>query len=81
MDLDQAHDSTTAFYTLHSCNGDIAGELTAILSDDSPSKEENWQQLFLNRTSIRNRLVDQGLVNPLSLEQMTLDYPMLLFTC
>lgn len=81
MDLDQAHDSTTAFYTLHSCNGDIAGELTAILSDDSPSKEENWQQLLLNRTSIRNRLVDQGLVNPLSLEQMTWDDPMLLFTC
>ena len=81
MDLDQANGSTTAFYTLHSCDGDIAGELAAILSDDSPSKEANWQRLLENRTSIRSRLIQQGLTEPLVLEQLAWDDSMLLFTC
>ena len=81
MDLDQAHGSTTPFYTLHSCDGDIAGELAAILADDSSSKEANWQELLDNRSSLRNRLIEQGLAEPLTLEELRWDDSMLLFTC
>ena len=81
MDLDQASGTTTAFYTLHSCDGDIAMVISEILRLGTEEKNEEWQLLLESRPSLKSRLSDQGLAEPFALEQITWDDAMLLFLC
>ena len=81
MDLDQVSGTTTAFYTLHSCDGDIAMAISEILRLGTEEKNEEWQLLLESRPSLKSRLSDQGLAEPFALEQITWDDAMLLFLC
>ena len=42
MDLNQASGTTTAFYTLHSCDGEIALQISEILSLEEKAKSQSW---------------------------------------
>tara|TARA_B100000003_G_C10906000_1_gene361210 strand:- start:7 stop:690 length:684 start_codon:yes stop_codon:yes gene_type:complete len=81
MDLNQASGTTTAFYTLHSCDGEIALQISEILLLANKAKNEAWMQLIRNNPSLEQRLINQGLSKPLNLETITWDDSMLLFLC
>ena len=81
MDLNQASGTTTAFYTLHSCDGEIALQISEILLLTNKAKNEAWMQLIRNNPSLEQRLINQGLSKPLNLETITWDDSMLLFLC
>ena len=81
MDLNQASSTTTAFYTLHSCDGEIALQISEILLLTNKAKNEAWMQLIRNNPSLEQRLINQGLSKPVNLETITWDDSMLLFLC
>jgi len=81
MDLNQASGTTTAFYTLHSCDGEIALQISEVLLLANKAKNEAWMQLIRNNPSLEQRLIDQGISKPLNLETITWDESMLLFLC
>ena len=81
MDLNQASGTTTAFHTLHSCDGEIALQISEILLLANKAKNEAWMQLIRNNPSLEQRLINQGLSKPLNLETITWDDSMLLFLC
>ena len=81
MDLNQASGTTTAFYTLHSCDGEIALQISEILLLANKAKNKAWMQLIRNNPSLEQRLINQGLSKPLNLETITWDDSMLLFLC
>tara|TARA_B100000287_G_scaffold431775_1_gene489698 strand:+ start:456 stop:1139 length:684 start_codon:yes stop_codon:yes gene_type:complete len=81
MDLNQASGTTTAFYTLHSCDGEIALQISEILLLTNKAKNEAWMQLIRNNPSLEQRLINQGLSKPVNLETITWDDSMLLFLC
>ena len=62
MDLDQVSGTTTAFYTLHSCDGDIAMAISEILRLGTEEKNEEWQLLLESRPSllVRRDVLDGG---------------------
>ena len=81
MDLNQASGTTTAFYTLHSCDGEIALQISEILLLANKAKNEAWIQLIRNNPSLEQRLISQGLSEPINLETINWDDSMLLFLC
>ena len=81
MDLNQASGTTTAFYTLHSCDGEIALQISEILLLSNKAKNEAWIQLIRNNPSLEQRLISQGLSKPINLETINWDDSMLLFLC
>ena len=81
MDLEQAAGTTTAFYTLHSCDGEIALSVAEILSSAVEDKTKSWQKLLSTRPTLSQRLTQQGLTNPMSIDEITWDDAMLLFLC
>ena len=81
MDLNQASGTTTAFYTLHSCDGEIALQISEVLLLTNKAKNEAWMQLIRNNPSLEQRLINQGLSKPVNLETITWDDSMLLFLC
>ena len=81
MDLDQASGTTTAFYTLHSCDGEIALQISEILSLEGKDKSHSWTKLIRENPSLEQRLVDQGIDQPLDLDSITWDDSMILFLC
>jgi len=81
MDLDQASGTTTAFYTLHSCDGEIALQISEILSLGGKDKSDSWTKLIRENPSLEQRLVDQGIEQPLDLDSITWDDSMILFLC
>lgn len=81
MDLDQASGTTTAFYTLHSCDGDIAMAVSEILRLADEHKNDAWQSLLESSPSLKSRLQEQGLTEPFSIDKIAWDDAMLLFLC
>ncbi len=81
MDLNQASGTTTAFYTLHSCDGEIALQISEVISLDNDAKNKAWRQLIKDNPSLEQRLIDQGISKPLNLETIDWDEAMLLFLC
>ena len=60
MDLNQASGTTTAFYTLHSCDGEIALQIAEVLSLGDNEKCQSWIELIQENPSLEQRLTDQG---------------------
>lgn len=81
MDLDQVNGTTTAFYTLHSCDGDLALEISEILRQSDKEKVRLWQLLVSERPTLRSRLVEQGLEEPADYGKISWDETMILFLC
>ena len=81
MDLNQASGTTTAFYTLHSCDGEIALQISEILLLDDNGKSEAWEKLIQENPSLKQRLIEQGISEPLNFSTILWDDAMLLFLC
>ena len=81
MDLNQASGTTTAFYTLHSCDGEIALQISEILLLDDNGKSEAWEKLIQENPSLTQRLIEQGISEPLKFSTILWDDAMLLFLC
>lgn len=81
MDLDQASGTTTAFYTLHSCDGDVALEIAQILNQPGDEQMNSWQDMIKQNPTLRQRLIEQGIIHPSDLSSITWDSAMLLFLC
>ena len=81
MDLNQASGTTTAFYTLHSCDGEIALQISEILLLDDNGKSEAWEKLIQENPSLNKRLIEQGISEPLNFSTILWDDAMLLFLC
>ena len=81
MDLDQVSGATTAFYTLHSCDGDMAMKISGILLHQGEQREESWNLLLSDSPSLISRLSSQGIEQPFELAKIPWDEAMLLFLC
>ena len=67
MDLDHVSGTTTAFYTLHSCDGEMAMKISEILFQQGEQREVSWNSLLSNNPSLKLRLSEQGLEQPFEL--------------
>ena len=56
MDLNQASGTTTAFYTLHSCDGETALQIAEVLSLGDNEKSQSWIKLIQENPSLEQRL-------------------------
>lgn len=81
MDLNQASGTTTAFYTLHSCDGEIALKISEVLSLEDNAKSQSWIKLIQENPSLEQRLTDQGISQPSNLNSISWDDSMILFLC
>ncbi|DAC52707.1 MAG TPA: hypothetical protein HA359_04790 [Candidatus Poseidoniaceae archaeon] len=81
MDLDQVGGTTSAFYTLHSCDADIALDISNILHQDGETKNESWKALLADNPTLKQRLIDQGMSESSTFEEISWDDSMLLFLC
>lgn len=81
MDLDHVSGTTTAFYTLHSCDGDMAMKISEILLQQGNQREASWNSLLTDNPSLKLRLSEQGLEQPFELASISWDDAMLLFLC
>lgn len=81
MDLNQASGTTTAFYTLHSCDGELALQISEILSQGDEAKSQSWNKLIQENPSLEQRLIEQGISNPIDLNSISWDDSMILFLC
>ena len=57
MDLDQVSGATTAFYTLHSCDGDMAMKISEILLQQGEQREESWNLLLRDNPSLNIEII------------------------
>ena len=81
MDLEQAKGATTAFYTLHGCDGDISMAISRVLELKEQNKNLAWRDMLGEYPSVVSRLEEQGISNPFELKDLTWDDSMILFTC
>ena len=81
MDLDQVSGTTSAFYTLHSCDADIALDISNILQQDGETKCESWKALLADNPTLKQRLIEQGMSDSSTSEEISWDDSMLLFLC
>ena len=81
MDLDQVSGTTSAFYTLHSCEADIALYISSMLQKNGEAKNESWKALLADNPTLKQRLIEQGMGESSTIEEISWDDSMLLFLC
>ena len=81
MDLNQVSGTTSAFYTLNSCDADIALDISNILNQDGETKNESWKALLADNPTLKQRLIVQGMSDSSTIEEISWDDSMLLFLC
>ena len=81
MDLNQASGMTSAFYTLHSCDGDLALAISKILLLEPNQRYTQWTKLIEDNPTLQQRLRDQGISQPDNLQSIPWDEAMLVFLC
>ena len=81
MDLEGYSDTTTSFFTLDACNGELATKIMSILSLESSEMEKSWKQLIVDHPEMESRLRSQGIDNPEVRSEINWDDAMILFTC
>ena len=81
MELDRYSESTTSFFTLDACNGEIAEKIISTLSKSDDLLNDEWSRLVAENDEINNRIRSQGIDNPGSRTSISWDDAMILFTC
>jgi len=81
MDLDGNNDSTTSFFTLDACDGELAIKIMTVLSLNGNDLEKSWKQLLFDNPQMEARLRSQGIDTPSSRGSIEWDDAMILFTC
>ena len=81
MDLDGYNDSTTSFFTLDACDGELATQIMSVLSLNQEEIESSWKQLLSDFPKIETRLRTQGIQTPDIRNSINWDDAMILFTC
>ena len=61
MDLDGYSDTTTSFFTLDACDGDLAKKIMSVLSSTGEDLEQSWKQLISKNPEMESRLRSQGI--------------------
>ena len=56
--------STTPFYTLDACNGDLAESIVLALHDENSGIHDTWKNLVESDSSLNQRLISQGIDKP-----------------
>ena len=80
MNLEEASGTTTAFYTLDSCNGEFAELIANAMEEYDNGNHENWTKLIMENPSIEKRFYDQGISRPSDRKSIAWDNVMILFT-
>ena len=81
MDLEGYSDTTTSFFTLDACNGELATKIMSILALKGTEMENSWKQLIVSNPEVESRLRSQGIDNPEVRTDINWDDAMILFTC
>ena len=81
MELDSLSESTTSFFTLDACNGEIAEKIISTLSKTSDELNSQWLEMIEENDEINSRLRSQGIDDPSSRISISWDDAMILFTC
>lgn len=72
--------STTPFYTLDACNGDLAESIVLALHDENSGIHDTWKKLVESDSSLSQRLISQGIDKPETRSEIDWDDSTLLFT-
>ena len=72
--------STSPFYTLDACNGDLAQKIVLALHDQNNDLFDTWANLVENDSSLSQRLMSQGITQPKLRSEIDWDDSTLLFT-
>ena len=72
--------STTPFYTLDACNGDLAESIVLALHDENSGIHDTWKNLVESDSSLNQRLISQGIDKPKTRSEIDWDDSTLLFT-
>ena len=72
--------STTPFYTLDACNGELAEKIVSALSDQTHGDNPIWKKIVEDNASLVERLSSQGITTPESRSEIQWDDSTLLFT-
>ena len=80
MNLEHASGTTTAFYTLDSCNGEFAELIANAIEEYDNGNRQNWTELISENPSIKERFCDQGISQPSDRKSIIWDNVMILFT-
>ncbi len=81
MELDSYSESTTSFFTLDACNGEIAEKIFTTLSKTGKELESDWEKIVNNDQNLESRLRSQGIDEPSKRSTIPWDDAMILFTC
>ena len=81
MELDSYSETTSSFFTLDACNGEVAEKIIVALSKKDSVIESEWEKLIEQNDEINSRLRSQGIDNPSSRNSISWDDAMILFTC
>ena len=81
MELDSYSESTSSFFTLDACNGEIAEKILTALSKTSKELESDWKKLVDDNQDLESRLRSQGIDEPSKRSSISWDDAMILFTC
>jgi hypothetical protein len=81
MDLDGYSDTTTSFFTLDACDGELATKIMSVLALSATEMEEAWRILISNNPDLESRLRSQGIDKPANRGDIGWDDAMILFTC
>ncbi|MDG1550290.1 MAG: hypothetical protein P8Q95_01030 [Candidatus Poseidoniaceae archaeon] len=81
MDLDGYSDTTTSFFTIDACDGDLAKKIMSVLSLTGEDLEQSWKQLISKNPEMESRLRSQGIDSPEIRGEIEWDDAVILFTC
>ena len=81
MDLDGFNDTTTSFFTLDACDGELATQIMAVLALNDDEIESSWKQLLSDFPKMETRLRTQGIQTPDIRKSINWDDAIILFTC
>ena len=81
MDLEGFNDTTTSFFTLDACDGELATQIMAVLSLNDDEIINSWKKLLSDFPKMETRLRTQGIQTPDIRKSINWDDAMILFTC
>ncbi len=81
MELDEYNSSTTSFFTIDACNGELAERIMQVLANSGAERLESWKSLVDDNAFLDSRLRSQSIEQPSNHDSINWDDAVLLFTC
>jgi hypothetical protein len=81
MELDNYNSTTSSFYTIDACNGELAEKIMQVLCDSGDKEKQSWKKIVEQNPELDSRLRSQSIAEPMNRDSITWDRAVILFTC